>query len=383
MVISRLPNAVLNVGILRSSAIGDVVLATGCLDLLDRLKVPVGVTWVGLPPSLPIVEQAWPGVKGVEVRGRDVAGLEKVLPELRGLDLLVDLQTNLRSHLIAHTLKTEFGIPSYACRKNTIGRSGMVMKARMRGRRRSLPGGLVHTSFRAHRMMSDCLRRALGIHLDKEALAEILAYDPVPRLPFPPDDPSGRPTWLKELKFGNWMAIAPGAAHPAKQAPTSLFRSILGKLRAQLQEAGSGPGPGLVFLGSEQERPLALEIYDAIDWPWPVLNLAGKLSLVESARALAAAGLYLGNDTGLAHISEAVGRPAGVIFGPTVEAFGFAPWRAGSRTFSTDLGCRPCSKHGKVGCRFGDHQCMTAIDQDQVVQWVLGQLAGQAKEASR
>jgi hypothetical protein len=55
-----------------------------------------------------------------------------------------------------------------------------------------------------------------------------------------------------------------------------------------------------------------------------------------------------------------------VLFGPTVEAFGFAPRMRESRAFSLLLGCRPCSKHGKVACRYGDRLCFVGLPEAEV-----------------
>ena len=68
-----------------------------------------------------------------------------------------------------------------------------------------------------------------------------------------------------------------------------------------------------------------------------------------------------GADT-LGHIAEALGTSSFVFFGPTVEEFGFIPWRDSSRCFSSNLACRPCSKHGKSECRYKDYQCYSNID---------------------
>src|SRR5690606_38416017 len=63
----------------------------------------------------------------------------------------------------------------------------------------------------------------------------------------------------------------------------------------------------------------------------------------------------------LGHIAESVDTPTAILFGPTIESFGFAPRMKKSRAFSASTGCRPCSKHGKVDCRFGDKLCFLSI----------------------
>jgi ADP-heptose:LPS heptosyltransferase len=97
---------------------------------------------------------------------------------------------------------------------------------------------------------------------------------------------------------------------------------------------------------------------------------AGKLTLPETGYALSFAKATISNDSGLAHLSESVNTPVAVLFGPTVEAFGFAPRMKQSKSFSSDLGCRPCSKHGQIACRFKDQRCFHDVSVDKVVEHI-------------
>ena len=103
----------------------------------------------------------------------------------------------------------------------------------------------------------------------------------------------------------------------------------------------------------------------------PVLNLAGKLTLWESSLAIKESAIILSNDSSLCHIGEAVGTRSAVLFGPTVESFGFAPRHPESQAFSAPLGCRPCSKHGKAECRYGDKLCFSLIPAAEVAGFIF------------
>ena len=94
----------------------------------------------------------------------------------------------------------------------------------------------------------------------------------------------------------------------------------------------------------------------------------GRWSIREVAQVIAKASFYLGNDTGLAHLAEAVGTAARVIFGPTVPDMGFGPWRQESFVLQADLGCRPCGKDGRYCYRFTDrYACMKALTAEEVL----------------
>jgi ADP-heptose:LPS heptosyltransferase len=81
---------------------------------------------------------------------------------------------------------------------------------------------------------------------------------------------------------------------------------------------------------------------------------------------------YLGGDTGLAHLAEAVGTPSLVIYGPTRPVLGFGPWRKESHAIFSDVGCAPCSKDGKFCYRLTDpYACLKRITVAQVIFTVI------------
>ncbi|WP_141730885.1 glycosyltransferase family 9 protein [Oligoflexus tunisiensis] len=359
---------VMKLALYRSTSIGDVVLATACVDLLRQIPTPVQITWVGRKPALQLIGSAFPEIKTVEVDPDITNYQEKVLHELRDIHFVVDLQTNLRSQLLCRSLKRDYKIPSYVCYKRTIDRGTMTISSRLRGRRRALPESYVSTSQHQFNMMTEALKQALEMHLPVEMLDGLDKIKAYPLLPTA-HDPGQKP-WQKELKFGHWLAVAPGAAHEAKKAPLNLLRDTLELLNRHRRQdpVMRDQTFGLCFVGNDKDRDCALNILDSIDWPGPVLNLAGKLSLWETALALKDSDGLLCNDSGLLHIAEAVGTPVAALFGPTVEAFGFPPWRPESKAFSSLLGCRPCSKHGQTDCRYGDKLCFGLIQPAHIVE---------------
>lgn len=341
----------LKVALYRTTSIGDVVLATACLDFLDRLSIPVAVTWIGREPSLALLRSAYPMITCLTAASGDDPGLtDRLVEATKDCHLVVDLQTTLRSRLFCRALERKYRVPFYRAKKSRLRRAKLVAGARMRGRSRPLPRS-VKTNIRPqYRMMLEALWQALSHHLPADVLSKEAHGRARPILPLP-EESELRP-WQKELRYGRWLALAPGAAHATKQAPLSVLANILDGVGA-----ATAGRLNLVFIGDEKDREITLRLQDQVKWPGTVLNLVGKLPLVESALAVREAAVILTNDTSLAHIAEAVGTPAAVLYGPTVEAFGFTPWRDESRPFSDALGCRPCSRHGKAPCRYGDKKC--------------------------
>ncbi|MBC7658606.1 MAG: glycosyltransferase family 9 protein [Chitinophagaceae bacterium] len=362
----------IKIGIIRSTSIGDVVLATACIDFLRQIPAPVEITWVGRRPALQLIASAFPEIKVVDVDPDAANYQDKVAEELKEMHFVIDLQTNLRSQLLCRVLKKDYKIQSYSADKRSLDRGTMTVVSRLRGRRRTLPPELQSAEVYQYVMMLKTLREALEVHLPVEMLDGMDQIKAVPSLLSEHD--TGETPWQKELKFGRWLAIAPGAAYETKRAPLQLFQEITELLSQTVKQDKffEHQTVGLLFVGNEQERDIALAILDKVDWKGPVLNLAGKLNLWETALALREADALLCNDSALLHVAEAVGVPVAALFGPTVEAFGFPPWRPESKAFSSSLGCRPCSKHGKQDCRYGDKLCFGLIQAVQVVDHLKG-----------
>ena len=352
---------VLRIAIYRASSLGDMVLATACLDLLRQLPIKTEVTWIGRGPALETIATAWPTVKTITVNRSDsLVELQKIIEQISNSHLFIDLQCNLRSNWLARNLKAIHKVPFFSAEKAQLARNRLIFEARVRGRRRPLPERARIPTRLQYDTMADALKRGLRHHLPVEMRDGMDHMTCRPALPVPADFD---PPWRKELRFGMWLAVAPGAAHPTKQAPLETIYGILDQVRTSLTaKSGLHQMPlGLVFLGDSKDRHAARHLLDQLDWQGPVLNLAGRLSLWETAVALSEANCLLSNDSSLGHIAESVETPTAVLFGPTIESFGFAPRMPESRAFSSLIGCRPCSKHGKVTCRFGDKLCFSTL----------------------
>lgn len=83
-----------------------------------------------------------------------------------------------------------------------------------------------------------------------------------------------------------------------------------------------------------------------------VVDLAGACTLMQSAAVLESSDGVLCNDTGLMHMASAFGKKLFVLFGSSVPAFGFLPYRA---PFSN------CSRFTASGAAMFDIVVMTAV----------------------
>ncbi len=106
------------------------------------------------------------------------------------------------------------------------------------------------------------------------------------------------------------------------------------------------------------------------------VNLAGKLSVLESAALIERLDLMVTNDSAPLHIANAVKTDVIAIFGPTVTDFGFYPFRDNDQVIEVELACRPCSSHGGKKCPLKHHLCMKNISPERVFNAVKAKLQG-------
>jgi heptosyltransferase-1 len=123
-----------------------------------------------------------------------------------------------------------------------------------------------------------------------------------------------------------------------------------------------------VLIGGSDDVELCDEIASATN----VLNLAGVLTLCETAAVLKLSQLAISCDTGPAHIAVAVGTPVVGLYGPTyLERSG--PYGCFERCVSVSGACSCIGlKSCKVTDKPGPGYCMDQISIDDVLSKVLG-----------
>ena len=94
--------------------------------------------------------------------------------------------------------------------------------------------------------------------------------------------------------------------------------------------------------------------------------VACDLGLGELRSLVARARLFLGGDSGPAHIAATTSTPMVVLYGPTTpEVWG--PWRGGAvPTETVDVGRLPCRPCDQRVCEPGDFRCLRGVTPDAV-----------------
>jgi predicted lipopolysaccharide heptosyltransferase III len=102
------------------------------------------------------------------------------------------------------------------------------------------------------------------------------------------------------------------------------------------------------------------------------LAMLNVLSIGELAAVIADSKLFVGNDSGPAHIAAAVKTPLVVLFGPA-SSVRWRPWQAQSELVQNYFPCNPCAMYT---CQaFDEPECIRSISVEQVmkaIEKVLG-----------
>ncbi|NCX94170.1 MAG: lipopolysaccharide heptosyltransferase II [Gammaproteobacteria bacterium] len=128
------------------------------------------------------------------------------------------------------------------------------------------------------------------------------------------------------------LALCPGAEFgPAKQWPAESYAALAKEKLAE--------GWQVCLMGSPKDRTICEAISAQLEGP--VHNLAGQTTLKEAMALLRQATAVVSNDSGLMHISAALGRPVVVVYGSTSPDF-TPPLSDRSKIVAADTPCRPC-----------------------------------------
>ena len=147
--------------------------------------------------------------------------------------------------------------------------------------------------------------------------------------------------------------IHPAAALETKRWATENY--------ARVVEYLSERGFGCVAIAAPHESQIVDDLLSATS----VNILALDLSLPEVTALAARSQLFVGNDSGIAHIAAAVGTPSVVVFGSSNIAH-WRPWnRAPAQVVFEEMPCQPC--HGYFCEKFPQPECILRVPVSRVV----------------
>jgi lipopolysaccharide heptosyltransferase II len=148
--------------------------------------------------------------------------------------------------------------------------------------------------------------------------------------------------------------IHPAAAFDTKQWATERFASVAESLASR--------GLAIVAITASTEAHVADKLKQHTMAPVVAFT---DLSLPEVTALLSQARLFVGNDSGIAHMAAAVGAPSVVIFGSSNTAH-WRPWaQVPAEIVVEEMECQPC--HGYFCEKFEQPECIKRVPVERVV----------------
>lgn len=159
---------------------------------------------------------------------------------------------------------------------------------------------------------------------------------------------------IKEILSGSdntgmgFIAIAPGSVWETKKYPAMYF--------AEICRFYAEKGVQVLILGSEAEKDTG-ELIRRESGSENILNLCGRLEILETILILKQVKLLISNDSAPAHMAYLAGTPVLMLYCSTVPEFGFYPYGSNSGYVSLQKVCKPCGIHGLRECPLGTFVC--------------------------
>jgi asparagine synthase (glutamine-hydrolysing) len=161
---------------------------------------------------------------------------------------------------------------------------------------------------------------------------------------------------LREFDGHPLVAFAPGSKMQAKLWPIERFRAVLKAIAEQHSQVC------FAIVGGKEDFDKA-ELLREIN-PARVTNLAGLLSIYESAAVLRRACLYVGNDTGAMHLASLVKTPCVAVFSARDNPGRWDPMGNRNIVLRRTVECQGCMLET---CLKEKSRCLTDITVDDVL----------------
>lgn len=177
--------------------------------------------------------------------------------------------------------------------------------------------------------------------------------------PRPPSQVRDDADWLHADRFSAQPPLAAvhmGAGTAAKRWPLESWRTLIAKFLDH--------GWRIVVVGGPDDVALARLLPShprLVDW-------SGRLTVVETTALLERADLFVGADSGPAHLAASAGTLSVVLFSGTNQIGQWRPWSRHALVIRKRVPCQPC--HQKT-CPLAGHPCMSQLDPERVFKGAM------------
>lgn len=332
------PNRLL---IIRLSAIGDIVMASGLLPALRPAFPQARFNWLVQPEARdllmanPLIDEVitWPRSEWRRLFRagrwfRLTAEISRFARDLRRrrFDVVIDAQGLLKSALLARLTRAPRRIGLGSKEGGDALMTEVIAKPR--------DGRRIASEYRH-------LAAALG--------GDVGAYRMYVALDVDDREYADKFVRLHSLAQG-YVVICPFTTRPQKHWIASYWPVLIARLR---QETGLG----VVMLGGPSDVAAAASIANGTE----LVNAVGQTRLRQAAALIERARLLIGVDTGLMHMGTAFMIPTIALFGSTCPYLETDSPR--TTVLYKALSCSPCRRHPTCG---GAYTCMQTITVEEV-----------------
>jgi len=167
---------------------------------------------------------------------------------------------------------------------------------------------------------------------------------------------------MSQYKTVAYITISPGSLWYTKTFPETKWIELIKSLSKEYN---------IYLLGSKDDSALCARIIQKSEHQG-CLNLAGKLTFLESVALLEDAQMNYVNDSAPMHMASSVNAPTTAIYCSTIPEFGFGPLSDRSFIVQTEkkLTCKPCGIHGLNKCPEGHFDCAYTIHNKQLMEHI-------------
>jgi lipopolysaccharide heptosyltransferase II len=322
--------------LVRFSSMGDILLTTPLLRAIRSRYPDAWISFVTKAMFTPLLK--------ANPRINEVIGFEPGTP-------LAELGRRIRAGSFTHRLDLHGSLRSRMLRMLVPGRWGSYPKHRV------ARSALIKTKRDLYRDRRTVVERYfdaakdLHVHPDEGSLEFFIPRGAL----------QDAKRFLADQRLGGeqaLVAVIPGAQHATKRWPVRHWQHLVTMLTTH--------GHDVIVVGGPAEQAICEEV--AAAGGDRAGNAAGRFDLAGSAALLKLSRCAVGGDTGPMHLATAVGTPVVALYGPTVEAFGFFPYRARATVLQRTLDCRPCSAMGGPACPLKHHRCLVDITPAEVFE---------------
>ena len=159
-----------------------------------------------------------------------------------------------------------------------------------------------------------------------------------------------------------YIALSPASNWDKKTWPQGYFAELTTKL---LKHKDLFPHPKFVIFGAAHERQNLETLFAGLPAD-RTIDLMGKIHLLEVAACLKQCKLFVGNDSGLMHLSATMGTPTVGLFGPS-DSRVYGPWGLKTLIIKNDLSF----EENMAGALKGKN-VMSLLKPDHVAKKILG-----------